>query len=89
MDHRPNDGKALSKYERTHVIGVRAEQLARGAQAFVDAPPDASAIDIAEREFAAGRMPFIVKRDLCDGTHELLSLNQAPPNQNLDANAER
>jgi DNA-directed RNA polymerase subunit K/omega len=65
----------LTKYERVHVIGLRAEQLARGMQAFVTLPQPvhgASAVDlfydIAERELNAKRLPFIVVRQLLDGT---------------------
>ncbi len=74
-------GQVLTKYERTHVIGLRAEQLARGAQAFVDVPGpvhNASAnsvfLSIAERELEAGRMPLIVVRKLPDGSEARLSL---------------
>jgi DNA-directed RNA polymerase subunit K/omega len=36
MDARPHGGKTLTKYERTQVIGLRAEQLAHGAKPLVD-----------------------------------------------------
>jgi len=75
------DGKALNdylsrltKYERVHVVGMRAEQLARGMQAFVPLPEPlrgASAndlfYDIAERELDQKKLPFIVVRQLLDG----------------------
>lgn len=65
----------LSKYERTYVIGVRAEQLARGAQAFVDLPAPVtgkSAVQtmyaIAERELDARVLPLTIVRKLADGS---------------------
>ncbi len=75
-------GVQLTRYERTQVIGIRAEQLARGALAFVEVPiPDGSAnsphvsmYDIAERELAAGRLPFIVVRHMPDGGTQHLRL---------------
>jgi DNA-directed RNA polymerase subunit K/omega len=77
MDSRPNGGKRLTKYERTQVIGVRAEQLVHGAQAFVDVstlPAGASPYDIAERELLEHRMPFIIERTLPDGKTERIRL---------------
>jgi len=72
----PNDYTLrLTKYERVHVVGMRAEQLARGMQAFVPLPEPvrgASAndlfYDIAERELDQHKLPFIVVRQLLDGT---------------------
>jgi DNA-directed RNA polymerase subunit K/omega len=65
----------LTKYERTHVIGIRAEQLARGAQAFVDLPPPVHGMSansvyfsIAERELDEHRLPFLIVRKMPDGS---------------------
>jgi DNA-directed RNA polymerase subunit K/omega len=65
----------LTKYERTHVIGVRAEQLARGAQAFVDMPPavrgasaNAVYLAVAERELEEHKLPFKIVRKMPDGS---------------------
>lgn len=70
----------LTKYERTHVIGVRAEQLARGAQAFVDVPPpvhgtsaNATYLAIAERELEERRLPFLIMRKMPDGSEVAIS----------------
>jgi len=79
-------GVPLTRYERTQVIGIRAEQLARGALAFVDTPvpsadshaPPVSMYDIAERELAAGKLPFIVVRHMPDGSKQHLRLSRAP-----------
>ncbi|MEW5315078.1 MAG: hypothetical protein WDW38_006530 [Sanguina aurantia] len=66
---------AMTKYEHAKIIGIRAEQLARGAQPFVnDEENDATGrfdpIAIALRELAAGVLPFIIVRKLPDGSHE-------------------
>lgn len=69
----------LTKYERTKLIGMRAEQLARSAQTFVDIDPTRpfDPCEVAERELAAGRMPFMVRRTLPDGKHQTLSVSAA------------
>ena len=71
-------GVPLTRYERTHVIGIRAEQLARGALAFVEVPSDTersfSLYEIAERELAAGKLPFIVVRHMPDNSTKNLRL---------------
>jgi DNA-directed RNA polymerase subunit K/omega len=69
----------LTKYELTKVIGMRAEQLARGAEPLVnvDAFEAFDPISIAERELAARKLPFIVQRLLPDGKVETLNLEHA------------
>jgi DNA-directed RNA polymerase I, II, and III subunit RPABC2 len=71
----------LTKFERTHVVGVRAEQLARGAQPFVEVPPPvqgASAnsvfLSIAERELDANLLPLTVVRKMPDGSEAFVPL---------------
>lgn len=65
---------AMTKYEHAKIIGMRAEQIARGAQPFVSDEITAGGrfdpIAIANRELNAGVLPFIVVRNLPDGTHE-------------------
>lgn len=61
----------MTKYEHAKVIGLRAEQIARGAQPFVtDEGERFDPIAIAVRELNAGVLPFIVVRKLPDGTEE-------------------
>ena len=54
----------ISKYEIVKVIGIRAEQLQRGAESYVDwdktKPFDA--IKIAQQEYDEHRIPFILQR---------------------------
>ncbi len=72
----------LTKYERTQVVGMRSEQLARGAQPFVDVPlpspgrPWIDVCDIAQRELDAHLLPFIVVRHLPDGKTEQLRIGE-------------
>ena len=55
----------LTKYERTKVIGVRAQQIAGGAEPLIKVPPGLyDVIDIAERELKEKKTPFIVKRTI-------------------------
>lgn len=65
---------AMTKYEHAKIIGIRAEQIARGAQPFVNDEIEVNGrfdpIAIANREMNAGVLPFIVVRKLPDGTHE-------------------
>ncbi len=61
----------LTKYEMTRIIGFRANQLSQGAQPFINVPDHVSDVrEIARLELAAGRLPFILKRPLPDGTYE-------------------
>lgn len=60
----------LTKYERTRVLATRAEQIGRGTPPLVDRLDGDDPMQIAEREFAAGLIPFIVRRYLPDGTAE-------------------
>jgi DNA-directed RNA polymerases I, II, and III subunit RPABC2 len=69
----------LTKYERAKIVGTRAEQLARGAEAFVpiDARAPFDACEVAMRELAARRLPFILQRHLPDGKTERVHLSDA------------
>lgn len=73
----PITKRVLTKYERAKIIGMRAEQLSRGAQCFVDV--DASvpfdAYELAERELAARLVPFVVVRHMPNGSTEYLRID--------------
>lgn len=60
----------LSKYERARVLAIRAEQIGRGTMPLVDRLDGDGAAQTAEREFAAGRIPFIIRRYLPNGIAE-------------------
>ena len=53
----------LTKYERAKIIGVRAQQIADGAQVMIKVPSEVSSpIKIAELELQARKLPLIVRR---------------------------
>ena len=52
----------MTRFERARILSMRAEQIANGTVAFVERLEGEGALDLAEREFAAGRIPFIVRR---------------------------
>jgi DNA-directed RNA polymerase I, II, and III subunit RPABC2 len=61
----------LTLYERTKIIGLRANQLSQGARPFVSIPPYMTDVrEIARLELEQKKLPFIVKRPLPNGTFE-------------------
>lgn len=61
----------LTLYEKTKVLSLRAAQLAKGAPAFIDVPDYLTDVyEIARAELEAKRLPYILKRQLPDGTYE-------------------
>lgn len=66
----------LTVYERTKILGFRANQLSQGARPFVDVPEYVTKpIEIAHIELEQRRLPFIVKRPMPDGTFEFWRLS--------------
>jgi DNA-directed RNA polymerase I, II, and III subunit RPABC2 len=61
----------LTLYEKTKIIGFRANQLAQGAVAYITVPGHVRDVtEIARMELEQKRLPFIVKRPMPDGTFE-------------------
>lgn len=61
----------LTKYERVKIIGLRAEQIQRGATPYVEFDKENfNPIDIAIKELDARKLPFMVCRTLPDGVKE-------------------
>ena len=53
----------MSKYERTKIIGVRAQQISEGCEPLVEVPKHLTkTLDIATYELKMRKTPFIVKR---------------------------
>ncbi len=53
----------MSKYERTKIIGIRAQQIAAGSQPLIEVPKYiTSTLEIAEIELNQRKTPFIIKR---------------------------
>ena len=65
----------LSKYERVKILGLRAEQLQRGAQPYVDIIQPFQALEVAKRELGERKIPFVVCRKLSNGVKEYWRLD--------------
>ena len=61
----------LTKYERTKLIGVRAQMIANGALTLVNVPKNVTdTLTIAELELKEKKIPLLIRRYMPDGTHE-------------------
>lgn len=61
----------LTNYEKTKILGLRANQLSKGAVPFIEVPEHITDVrDIARLELEQKRLPFIIKRPLPDGKFE-------------------
>lgn len=67
----------LSKFEKVKIIGLRSEQLQRGAQPYVDIDTSNSfnPKQIAIQELQEKKIPFMIKRQLPDGSCEFWRLD--------------
>jgi len=66
----------LTLYEKTKILGFRANQLSQGARPYVDVPEYMSnVLEIAHLELEQRRLPFIVKRPMPDGSFEYWRLS--------------
>jgi DNA-directed RNA polymerase subunit K len=53
----------MTRFERARILGARALQISLGAPILIDvAPTLVDPVEIAEREFEAGRIPITVRR---------------------------
>jgi DNA-directed RNA polymerase I, II, and III subunit RPABC2 len=61
----------LTNFEKTKIIGLRANQISKGSVPFISVPKHITDVrDIARLELEQKRLPFIIKRPLPDGTFE-------------------
>lgn len=61
----------MTKYEKVKIVGLRAEQLQRGATPYVEFDPaHFNPIEIANKELDARKLPFMVCRTLPNGEKE-------------------
>jgi DNA-directed RNA polymerase subunit K/omega len=61
----------ITLYEKTNIVGLRANQLSQGAKAYISVPDHISSVrEIARMELEQKRLPFIVKRPLPNGKSE-------------------
>ncbi len=59
----PLESADFTRFERARILGARALQLSLGAPILIDvAPTLVDPVEIAESEFAAGRIPITVRR---------------------------
>ena len=66
----------LTQYERTKIIGLRANQLSQGARPYIAVPPYMTDVaEIARMELAQRRLPFLIRRPMPNGTHEYWRLS--------------
>lgn len=67
----------LSKYEKVKIIGLRAEQLQRGATPYIEISTTKpfNACEIAKKELHANKIPFMISRKLPDGKIEYWRLS--------------
>jgi DNA-directed RNA polymerase I, II, and III subunit RPABC2 len=78
LDKDPNHKSPpfLTQYERTKIIGMRANQLSQGARPYVAIPEYITDVnEIARLELQERRLPFIIKRPMPDGTQEYWRLS--------------
>lgn len=61
----------LTIYEKTKIIGARANMLAQNARPLIEVPPHVTdVLEIARLELEQKRLPFILARPMPDGTFE-------------------
>jgi DNA-directed RNA polymerase I, II, and III subunit RPABC2 len=66
----------LTVYERTKILGTRANQIADGARPFIKVPEHViDPLEIAKIELEQRRLPFVLKRPMPDGTFEYWRLS--------------
>lgn len=70
-DNRHRSVPFLTLFEKTKLLGFRANQLAEGGRPFINVPPHVTdVIEIARIELEQKRLPFILKRTMPDGSFE-------------------
>ena len=60
----------LTKFEKSRIIGIRAQQLSQNMPALVDISDCTTPIEIALKELKEGRLPFIIRREMPNGSFE-------------------
>ena len=59
----PLESGEFTRFERARILGARALQLSLGAPILIDIRPTlVDPVEIAEAEFASGRIPITVRR---------------------------
>ena len=66
----------LTRYENARIIGLRAEQISRGAPPLIEVGNLTDPIDIALKELEEKCCPYIIERKLPDGSRYRVSVNE-------------
>lgn len=61
----------ITRYERAKLLGIRTEQIARGSKPMITVADDSvPCCDIAMEEMLQKKTPFVLVRNMPDGSHE-------------------
>lgn len=60
----------MTKYERARILGLRALQISNNAPVMVPVEKETDPLKIATKELVAGKVPFIIRRRLPNGSFE-------------------
>jgi len=75
VDKKHKSVPYLTLFEKTKILGFRANQLAQGSVSFVHVPAHVTdVLEIAALELEQKRLPYILKRPMPDGTFEYIRL---------------
>lgn len=66
----------MTKYERARILGLRALQISNNAPLMVEHDKETDPLKIATKELIAGKVPFIIRRRLPNGTFEDWAVNE-------------
>ncbi len=76
LDGKHRSVPFLLQYEKTRILGFRANQLSQGARPYIAVPEHVTNIrEIARLELEARRLPIILKRPMPDGSFEYWRLS--------------
>lgn len=66
----------MTRFEKTRIVGTRALQLSMNAPPLVDIEDETDPVKIALKELKQGKMPYILRRILPDGSIEDWSIKE-------------
>lgn len=76
LDDNHRSQPFLSIFEKTKILGFRANQIAQGARPYILVPEHVTnVLEIAKLELEQRRLPLILKRPMPDGTFEYWRLS--------------
>jgi DNA-directed RNA polymerase I, II, and III subunit RPABC2 len=77
LDPKHKSVMYLTSFEKTKILGFRANQLAQGSRPFIHPLPEymTDVLEIAAIELEQKRLPYILKRPMPNGTFEYVRLS--------------